>query len=124
MMEDETEALAEAAMQAQIASAAEVKEQREVAYYMGLIQEKVQRYLRLPPSSNRDISVTIEIRLYPDGEVISADIVQSSGMTSFDNAALEAIRMSRSLPVPNDVGMFRRNFARFNAVVRPGDIKF
>ena len=122
MMADEAQELRQTELNAQIASAQEVKEQREVAYYMQLIKAKVQRFLQLPPSSDKSLHTVIEIRLMPDGEVISANIVKSSGMARFDEAALEAIRDARNLPVPQDIGVFRGNFARFNAVIRPGDI--
>jgi len=122
MMDEEAQLLeTQAAAAAQAAEEAQANEQ-QVNYYLQLIKAKVQRYLRLPPAATAETKVVLELKLYPDGEVLDVKVVQSSGIASFDEAAIAAVRKARSLPVPDDLKLFRANFARFNAVIRPGDL--
>ena len=118
-MADESALMAQQAENASAAAKQQSKEQQEVAYYMQLIQQKVQRFLLLPPTSKADMQVLIELELFPDGEVRNARIIESSGSPPFDRAAMEAIRDARSLPVPTNVGTFRRHFSRFNVRIKP-----
>ena len=50
----------------------------------------------------KGLSVTVQVKLSPSGDLIGLNIVKSSGDPSFDNSLLRAIRKSVPLPIPTD----------------------
>ena len=107
--EEEARKAAEAEMQARLAAEQErlttqrrSAMQRMVDEYVLYIQEKVERSWIRPPSSGRELSCTVEVRLIPSGEVIDAQIVRSSGDAAFDRSVEAAVFKASPLPVPPD----------------------
>lgn len=49
--------------------------------------------------------VTLQVFISPEGEPLEARVVQSSGLSSMDSAALEAVRLSRWSPAKRDDGV-------------------
>lgn len=61
-----------------------------------------------PPGSATGLSADVQVRLQPNGEVISIEIVRSSGDASFDRSVENAIRRASPLSVPDDARAFQR----------------
>src|SRR5690606_30850789 len=68
----------------------------------GLIKEKVSRNWNRPAGAGTGLVVVIQVRVTRSGEVVSADIVQSSGNELFDDSTLRAVLKASPLPLPSD----------------------
>ncbi|TNC89766.1 MAG: protein TolA, partial [Thalassolituus sp.] len=62
-----------------------------------------------------------EVRLVmvPTGEVISANVVKSSGHAALDRSVEQAIMKASPLPVPEDIRVFEKNFRTLTMKFRP-----
>lgn len=57
----------------------------------------------IPPGKDLNgLSIVVQIKLGPTGDLIGLRVVQSSGDTSFDASLIRAIRKSIPLPIPSD----------------------
>ena len=96
---------------------ARARRQSIAAQWMPEIQSRVRDYWVRPAGSSGDISVLVNIRLAPGGEVIpgSVTVVQSSGVPAFDASAKAAIYRASPLPVPDgeDFELFKDFNFRF-----------
>ncbi|MCZ7597356.1 MAG: cell envelope integrity protein TolA [Gammaproteobacteria bacterium] len=70
--------------------------------WWGLIKEKVSRNWNRPAGAGSGLEVVIQVRVTRSGEVVSADIVQSSGNELFDDSTLRAVLKASPLPLPSD----------------------
>ncbi|MCC5856712.1 MAG: cell envelope integrity protein TolA [Ectothiorhodospiraceae bacterium] len=61
-----------------------------------------------PPGSAAGLSTAVRVRLLPTGQVISIEIIESSGDDAFDRSVRNAIERASPLPVPDDASAFRR----------------
>lgn len=61
-----------------------------------------------PLGSAQGLSADVRVRLQPSGDVVSIEIVKSSGDATFDRSVENAIRRASPLPVPEDAQTFRR----------------
>ncbi|MCB1837601.1 MAG: cell envelope integrity protein TolA [Alcanivoracaceae bacterium] len=75
----------------------------EIASYEQAIKAAINlRWLRPATLQAHDgLFVDVRIRTLPGGEVIDATVVRSSGYTSLDDSALNAIQRASPLPVPS-----------------------
>lgn len=73
-----------------------------IANAEAVIQQKVERYWIRPPDSNKGLICRIAVKLIPGGDVIDAQVVESSGNTAFDRSAEAAVLKASPLPWPND----------------------
>ncbi|HJP34753.1 MAG TPA: cell envelope integrity protein TolA, partial [Gammaproteobacteria bacterium] len=48
------------------------------------------------------------VRIIPGGEVVDAQVTQSSGNAAFDRQAENALRKAAPLPIPSDPRLFQR----------------
>ncbi|MDF1764293.1 MAG: cell envelope integrity protein TolA, partial [Oleibacter sp.] len=87
--------------------------------YVGLIQGAVQQNWSYPPNVNSTMEVTVRINMLPTGEVVSINILRSSGKAALDRSVEQAIMKAQPLPVPNDIQTFERNFRTFTMTFRP-----
>jgi colicin import membrane protein len=86
--------------------------------YMARIKTQIEGLWRIPPKSDR-LRITLTIRLLPNGELSSVNIINSSGNDAFDNSAKLAVRSVRRYTVPEDNKIFERNFRQFNMSFSP-----
>ena len=89
--------------------------------YAGQIRAKVSSIWRYPPSARPNMETTVQIQLVPSGEVISVDIVTSSGNTALDRSVLAAVKKAQPLPVPENIQLFEQEFRKFTMAFRPED---
>jgi colicin import membrane protein len=97
---------AEQALQAQIAAEDAARDQGIISQYVGFIGDRVRRNWIQPPSSRVGLSCVVQVQLLPSGDVISAQVVQSSGDAAFDRSVEAAVYRAAPLPLPPDPGLF------------------
>ena len=105
-----------AAEQKQMAAAQ--KMQGEVNKYKALILQAISSYLILPPNLPKGISCKLLVSVAPGGEVLSVEMIQSSGNAALDRSAKTAVLKASPLPVPKDTDLFD-NFRTIRLTVRP-----
>jgi colicin import membrane protein len=86
--------------------------------YMARIKTQIEGLWRIPPKSER-LRITLGIRLLPNGELSSVNIINSSGNDAFDRSAILAVKSVRRFLVPDDNKVFERNFRQFNMSFSP-----
>lgn len=82
--------------------------ERATSRFPSVWQREVEQAWTRPPGADRGLSADVRVRLRPNGEVVSTEIVRSSGSNSFDRSAENAIRRASPLSVPDDEDVFRR----------------
>ncbi|NND66847.1 MAG: TonB C-terminal domain-containing protein [Halioglobus sp.] len=96
------------------------------ASFAALIQGTVVNYWSRPPSARNGMEALLSIQLIPTGEVVSVQILKSSGNTAFDNSAVNAVRKAGSFPELQQLPSreFERSFRRFRLLFRPEDLRY
>lgn len=116
----------EAQRQAAAAAAAEAANAQNdlVAQYSAIIHDLISNQWSRPPDARNGMSVVLNLRLVPTGEVVSATIIKSSGNAAFDRSAEQAVARVGGFPELRDVPtpVFERNFRDFNLEFRPEDL--
>ena len=104
----------------QIAETKFLKEKREVQIRIALIQERINSIWKKPSLINKNIQAEFIINLAPSGEILSFDLISSSGEKVFDDSALAAL--SKIYFITEVIGLerkyFERNFRSFNLVFK------
>ena len=75
-----------------------------------------------PPSARNNMSTIILVELFPNGELNSAGVVESSGNEAFDRSALNAVKRAAPFTVPQDLALFEERFRSFTLNFRPEDL--
>jgi colicin import membrane protein len=87
------------------------------AGYAGRIAARIKPHINFPPDLvSGNPQAEVEIRLGPDGTILSSRLVKSSGSTAYDNAVLNAVTDTRVLPLDNG-----RNWSPITLSFRPRD---
>lgn len=82
-------------------------EQSEVSKYKGLIQSQITRNWIFPASYQKGMTCKVLVRLIPSGDVVSVQIIKSSGNSAFDRSVEMAVNKASPLPVPkSSSGLF------------------
>jgi colicin import membrane protein len=94
--------------------------------FAALIQSTVVNYWSRPPSARNGMEALLSIQLIPTGEVVSVQILKSSGNTAFDNSAVNAVRKAGAFPELQQLPgrEFERSFRRFRLLFRPEDLRY
>ena len=104
----------------QIAETKFLNEKREVQIRIALIQERINSIWKKPSLINKNIQAEFIINLAPSGEILSFDLISSSGDKVFDDSALAAL--SKIYFITEVIGLerkyFERNFRSFNLVFK------
>ncbi len=104
----------------QIAETKLFKERREVQIIIALIQDRINSIWKKPSLGNKNIQSEFVINLAPSGEILSFDLISSSGDKVFDESALAAL--SSISFITEVIGLerkyFERNFRSFNLVFK------
>lgn len=75
-----------------------------------------------PPSARNYMSATLLVELFPNGDLNTVAIEESSGDEAFDRSALLAVRKVGSFQVPSDPTLFEARFRKFRLKFRPEDL--
>lgn len=76
--------------------------EKAVASYRDLIKQKVERNWIQPPGEIAGLNCVVRVRIMPGGDVIDAQVIQSSGNAVFDRSVERATRKAAPLPLPDD----------------------
>lgn len=90
------------------------------------INSELSRNWRISSAFRDGMEAVVEIRLFPSGEVDSANLVKSSGDSGFDNAAVQAVfKVDRFVRVAEvDPLTFERNLRKFRVKFRPEGLRW
>ena len=111
---------AEADLQAQLAAEAErARAESALAEFIPYIQERIQRNWLRPAGSPAGLSCLVKVRLIPGGDVVSVNVVRSSGDAVFDRSVETAVLKASPLPLPADANLFK-HFREINFNFDPG----
>ena len=91
------------------------------SYVQGIYQLIAANWSR-PPSARNGMQAVLQVSLVPTGDVVSVNVVESSGNGAFDRSAEAAINKARRFTVPEDPTLFERNFRSFRVLFRPEDL--
>ena len=107
---------AERALQEQIARDARQLDKERLAVldagrieYIAQIKNKIERNWLRPPGTAAGLKCIVRLSQIPGGEVVQAEIRESSGNIAFDRSVEEAVLRSSPLPVPKGPSLFDRN---------------
>ena len=115
----EAEAAARARAEAELQAQLEAERvQGALQEYMAHVAAKVENNWLRPPGSPGGLKCTVNVKLIPGGDVVSARVVQGSGDPLFDDSAEKAVLKASPLPVPSDPSV-AKHFRDFNFVFRP-----
>ncbi len=89
----------------------------EIELYMAQIQQAVTDNWLRPSTVGDGLKCTLRIRMATGGNVIAAQVVQSSGNGAFDRSAEAAVHKADPLPVPT--GRLFEKFRDINLVFAP-----
>lgn len=92
---------------------------KAVASYRDLIKQKVERNWIQPPGEIAGLNCVVRVRIMPGGDVIDAQVIQSSGNAVFDRSVERATRKAAPLPLPDDPRL-ASYFRILEFVFRPG----
>ncbi|MCI0508960.1 cell division and transport-associated protein TolA [Chromohalobacter marismortui] len=129
-------ALAERAAQANASSLDELisEEQQSIANaeqaseaangFKNLVRRYVEQSWNLPSNISSDLRAIVQIQLLPTGELVSATILQSSGNSTFDRSAINAIEKASPFREMSKLdASVRDQFREFNLDFNPEDIR-
>lgn len=96
------------------------------ASFAALIQQTVVGYWSRPPSARNDMEALLQIQLIPTGEVVSVQVLKSSGNAAFDRSAVNAVRKAGAFPELQNLPdrEFEKTFRRFRLLFRPEDLRY
>lgn len=86
------------------------RQARVISDFKQRIQAKIQAYVRLPQKLAGNPEAVFQVTLLPNGEVLRAVLVKSSGQPTYDAEVERAILKASPLPLPSDkeaAGVFR-----------------
>lgn len=122
----EQEAARQAELQRQQALAAQqaAADARAVDTYVAIINNTIASNWDIPPSARNGMTAVLAIRLVPTGEVISVEVVQSSGNAAFDRSVEQAVRRAERFPELRDMStsLFEASFRNLTITFRPEDL--
>jgi colicin import membrane protein len=90
----------------------------EIEKYRYLIEQRVSRSWNRPLGAVKGLKCEVHVRLTPTGEVLSANVVRSSGNPIFDRSVENAVYKAAPLPLPKDPALFD-NFREIRFVFDP-----
>ncbi len=95
------------ALEAEEQAARAAADEDEIAQFIARIQAQVQASF-INPAQGQQLKCVIRVRMLPGGDVVEAQVVQSSGNESFDRQSEVAVRKAAPLPVPAEARLFER----------------
>ncbi len=88
--------------------------------YKAMIKSRIRRFVVVPPGIQGNPEAVFEVILLPDGEVLRATMVSSSGIPAYDAAVERAIMRASPLPLPPDPSLFG-DFRDLRLTFRPNE---
>lgn len=90
--------------------------------YVQAIRRAISREWTRPPSARNGMVARLKLHLAPTGELLSVELVTSSGNVHYDRSVERAARKVRRFEVPKDRRLFEAEFRQFTILFRPEDL--
>lgn len=94
-------------------------EQSEIAKFKSLIKDEITRKWIFPASYQKGMKCKVLVRLIPSGDVVSVQVIESSGNSAFDRSVEMAVNKASPLPVPKAETDLFKNFREVEFVFDP-----
>jgi colicin import membrane protein len=122
--EQEAARQAELERQRTLAAQQAAADARAVDTYVAIINNTIASNWDIPPSARNGMTAVLAIRLVPTGEVISVEVIQSSGNAAFDRSVEQAVRRAERFPELQDMStsLFEASFRNLTITFRPEDL--
>lgn len=75
-----------------------------------------------PPSATRDMETVLQVELFPNGELDTVELLESSGHEAFDRSTIAAVKAVKKFAVPKNSELFEQRFRSFNLRFRGEDL--
>ncbi|SHL92999.1 cell envelope integrity protein TolA [Vreelandella subglaciescola] len=127
--EAEAQRKKEAAMQRRLEgereAAAKAKQAEEAANgFIAIVRRAVEQAWLIPAGASDSMSATLSVRLGPSGEVLAVTVATSSGDSSFDRSAVQAVEQASPFIELRDLPAAQQSELRqFNLRFTPGDVR-
>lgn len=97
----------------------------EAQSYVSLISRRIEQNWSRPPSARSGMQCELLIKLVPTGQVVSADVVKSSGNAAFDRSAIQAVKKVDRFPEIQEMPLevFERYYRELRLVFNPQDLR-
>ncbi|GAB5606408.1 cell envelope integrity protein TolA [Sideroxyarcus sp. TK5] len=92
----------------------------EMGRYQDMIRSKIRHNIVMPPDVLPSAAAEFKVTLLPDGSVLDAVLLKSSGNAAYDEATERAIYKSQPLPIPSDP-VLKKRFRELRLTIRPED---
>jgi colicin import membrane protein len=102
-------------------AAASAQFQGKVDKYKAQIIQSIAQYWIVPDNVDSGIYCQLSVHLAPGGEVLSVELIRSSGNVVLDRSAKTAVLKASPLPVPEDPSLFN-DFRELLLTVRPSGV--
>jgi colicin import membrane protein len=113
----------DAALDAEAERLAAQEAQAATGSFVGAIVARIEQHWSRPPSARNDMEAELRIALVPTGELVSVDVVRSSGNAAFDRSAEVAVRQAAPFRVPDDPTLFESRFRNLTILFKPEDLR-
>ncbi len=92
----------------------------EMGRYQDMIRSKIRHNIFMPPDVLPSAAAEFKVTLLPDGSVLDAVLLKSSGNAAYDEATERAIYKAQPLPIPTDP-VLKKRFRELRLTIRPED---
>jgi len=92
----------------------------EMGRYQDMIRSKIRHNIVMPPDVLPTVAAEFKVTLLPDGSVLDAVLLKSSGNAAYDEATERAIYKAQPLPIPTDP-VLKKRFRELRLTIRPED---
>lgn len=92
----------------------------EMGRYQDMIRSKIRHNIVMPPDVSPSAAAEFKVTLLPDGSVLDAVLLKSSGNAAYDEATERAIYKAQPLPIPTDP-VLKQRFRELRLTIRPED---
>jgi colicin import membrane protein len=92
----------------------------EMGRYQDMIRSKIRYNIVMPPDVLPTAAAEFKVTLLPDGSVLDAVLLKSSGNAAYDEATERAIYKAQPLPIPTDP-VLKKRFRELRLTIRPED---
>jgi colicin import membrane protein len=92
----------------------------EMGRYQDMIRSKIRHNIVMPPDVLPTAAAEFKVTLLPDGSVLDAVLLKSSGNAAYDEATERAIYKAQPLPIPSDP-VLKKRFRELRLTIRPED---
>jgi colicin import membrane protein len=91
----------------------------QVERYEDMIRNKIRRKMKMVADVPANAEAIFKVTLLPDGTLVDdPELIKSSGIQAYDDAAVRAILSAEPLPVPTDVSL-QKMFRELKLSIKP-----